>query len=320
MTRFALAVICLTVLVGCGSSGGVSSADIGVVCGQHVTRAQFDALIRQGRAAYKLRKEPFPQPGSAKYEAIKGHIVQLLVDHAEIAREAARLGIKVSPAEVDAEVRQLLQTQFKGNRKAFDAALAKDGLDEAELRSTFESNLVQRKLSDRLTRNVKVGDAAIRAYYEQYKAQYKTRRRRLVRELLVKKQALAAELVRRLQAGASFAQLAKQYSVDKATRAGGGRLLAQDGALIAPVSKVVFALKTGAISQPVGSTLGWYVIEALGPVQPPRQIPLAQVRLPIVQYLLGQKRRQVVTTWLGQVRDRCSKDARYAKGFAPPQG
>jgi hypothetical protein len=41
------------------------------------------------------------------------------------------------------------------------------------------------------------------------------------------------------------------------------------------------------------------------------------VRLPIVQYLLGQKRQAAVSAWMTGVRKQCAKGARYANGFEP---
>jgi hypothetical protein len=61
-------------------------------------------------------------------------------------------------------------------------------------------------------------------------------------------------------------------------------------------------------------------VKAVGPVQPSRQVPLAQVRLPIVQYILGQKRQAALRAWQSEVDKRCGSKASYADGYGPASG
>jgi parvulin-like peptidyl-prolyl isomerase len=303
-------------LAGCGSGAGLRSSDIAVVCGQHVTKAQFDAFLKQGQALYKQQNQTFPAPGSSRYTQIVQHVVLNLVQHAEYEFGAAQLGVTVSQADVDAQLNQIVTAQFGGNRAKFLAALAKTGMDEQDMRNSLRSNLLQQRITDKLTQKARVDDQAIQAYYDKHRAQYETQPSRLVRDILVGKQALASRLEAQLAHGASFSALARLNSIDKGTRAAGRRFVADRGTLVAGLQHLVFSLPTNRVTQPVATPVGWEIVQPLGPVQPPRQVPLKQVRLAIVQYLLGQRRQVIVTAWFAGIQRQCARGTRYAKGFA----
>ena len=305
-----------TLLAGCGSGAGLPSGDIAVVCGRHVTKAQFDAFMKQGQALYKLEHQTFPALGSSRYTQIVQHVVLNLVRRAEYDYGAAKLGVTVGRADVDAQLHQVVTGQFGGNRAKFLVALAKTGMSEQDMRDSLRSNLLQQRITDKLTQKSRVDDKAIRAYYDKYQAQYETRPSRLVRDILVGKKALASRLEAQLAHGASFSALARLDSIDKRTRAVGGRFVADRGTLVAGLQHVVFSLPTNRVSQPVAIPSGWEIVQPLGPVQPPRQLPLKQVRLPIVRYLLGQRRQVIVTAWFAGIQRQCARRTRYAKGFA----
>jgi hypothetical protein len=46
-------------------------------------------------------------------------------------------------------------------------------------------------------------------------------------------------------------------------------------------------------------------------------VPLTQVRLPIVQYILGQKQQSALRAWQSDLDKRCGSKASYADGYAP---
>ena len=75
----------------------------------------------------------------------------------------------------------------------------------------------------------------------------------------------AAELRQQLQAGADFAQLARQQSDDPGSAARGGELdWVEPGRTVLPFEQASFALNTpGELSAPVRTEFGWHIIELL---------------------------------------------------------
>jgi parvulin-like peptidyl-prolyl isomerase len=319
-SRLLAAAVVVVLAAGCGSSAKVSAGQIAVVCGEPVQQAQFDSLMAEGRAAYTLQKQAFPAVGSSRYEQIKQNVVHLLVQHAEQREEGAKMGIDVTDAQVGKEIDTLIQAQAGGSQAKFRQALARQGLTLAEVRASARSNLLQKAIADMVTAKLTVSDAEIRAYYAQNRAQYRSPRARQVREVVVKTKAEALKVIAQADAGADVAALARKLSLDPNAKRTGGRQLLQDGTLSLDDAAAVFALPVGQVSKPVRVGRSWAVVKAVGPVQPSRQVPLARVRLPIVQYILGQKRQAALRAWQSEVDKRCGSKASYADGYGPASG
>ena len=137
-----------------------------------------------------------------------------------------------------------------------------------------------------------------------------------MRHILVSSKAQALKLEQQLKNGASFAQLAKRYSKDTGTAQLGGDYTAVEGRDVPQFDKAAFALKTNQISAPVHSQFGWHIIQALGPVIPPKTTPFSQVQQTIEQTLLQQKQQALWGAWLANLAKKYS--VVYAVGYAPP--
>src|SRR5438874_12329424 len=82
---------------GCGGSAMLTSKDIAVVCGNHVTKASYDLLLNEEKVQLKGK---LPKVGTTQYEQMKQQLVQLLTEESGLEHKAKQLGIKVSDKEV----------------------------------------------------------------------------------------------------------------------------------------------------------------------------------------------------------------------------
>ncbi|MEI7669255.1 MAG: peptidylprolyl isomerase [Pseudomonadota bacterium] len=82
------------------------------------------------------------------------------------------------------------------------------------------------------------------------------------RHILVKTEAEAKEIAKKLKAGGKFEEIAKEKSQDKSNSGTGGDLgwFTADK-MVPEFSKAAFALKKGEVSEPVKSDFGWHVIK-----------------------------------------------------------
>jgi parvulin-like peptidyl-prolyl isomerase len=100
----------------------------------------------------------------------------------------------------------------------------------------------------------------------------------------VSSEAVANDILARLQAGEDFVALAKQFSEDEMTRDNGGDLdwFTQDELLVPEVAQVAFSLQPGAIGGPVTTELGYHIVQTLEfadrPVGAERRVYIAQAR------------------------------------------
>jgi peptidyl-prolyl cis-trans isomerase C len=83
--------------------------------------------------------------------------------------------------------------------------------------------------------------------------------------ILVKRQSEAIAILERLKNGESFANLAKQLSIDKASGKKGGDLgFFGRGMMVKPFENTAFKLEKGQISEPVKTEFGYHIIKRAG--------------------------------------------------------
>jgi peptidyl-prolyl cis-trans isomerase C len=79
--------------------------------------------------------------------------------------------------------------------------------------------------------------------------------------ILVKKQSEAIAILERLKKGESFANLARQLSIDKGSRKKGGDLgIFGRGMMV----NAAFKLEKGQISEPIKTEFGYHIIKRAG--------------------------------------------------------
>jgi peptidyl-prolyl cis-trans isomerase SurA len=120
-------------------------------------------------------------------------------------------------------------------------------------------------------------------------------------------QALAAELRQRALDGASFADLARQYSEDIGSAMEGGELgWTSPGQLVGEFQKAMDATREGAISEPFRSQYGWHIVQ----VEKRRQQDVTDdIRRNIARNYLHQRKFQdELDAWLQKIRDEAYVD------------
>ncbi|MBL8050343.1 MAG: peptidylprolyl isomerase [Anaerolineales bacterium] len=133
--------------------------------------------------------------------------------------------------------------------------LVKFGFSEDYYRTFFENQILQKKLREQITADVKSTQTQVWA-----------------RHILVADEQLANDLIARLQAGEDFAELAQEYSTDTASAVQGGDLgWFGTGMMVAEFETAAFALdKPGDITlTPVQSSFGFHIIQLVAKQERP---------------------------------------------------
>jgi FKBP-type peptidyl-prolyl cis-trans isomerase (trigger factor) len=172
---------------GGGGTASLDSTDVAVVGPDHITKAQFDDLLKRAQATYKSQGRPFPKAGTTDYQGVKNQAIAYLVQRAEYEQKADSLGIKVDEKKVDARLKQIKQQYFAGDEKKYKAALKAQGLSETDVRLDIRQRLLSELILAKVAKDVKVTDADIKKYYDSHKQQYATPETRDVRHILVTK-------------------------------------------------------------------------------------------------------------------------------------
>ena len=322
LVPFVLSLTLLAAACGGGSdnsSGGTASGDdAAVVNGDHITQATLDRRLNEAACSYKLQKKPFPKAGTTEYQQIRTQILQSLVQRAQLAQKAPSLDVSVTDKQVEAQLKNLKSQYFGGSETKYRTELKKQCVTDAEVRDDLRSNLLSNAIFKKVTTNATVSPTDVKAYYDAHREVYTTPQTRVVSHILVKNKALADKLEAQLQKGASFASLAKKYSIDPGSKAQGGQLTITRGQTVPPFDRAAFALRTGQLSKPVHTQYGWHIIHADKAATPHHSTPFAQVKESIKQQLLQQKRNTALQTWLNGLKKEYDGKISYAAGLAPP--
>ena len=103
---------------------------------------RFAAQIDQARRSYEAAGRPFPATGTPAYERLKAITVRLLVERAELDVEADRLGIAITPAQIDARLSRFKQSAFRGNERLYRQRLREQRTTDAEVRAGIRDQLL----------------------------------------------------------------------------------------------------------------------------------------------------------------------------------
>jgi parvulin-like peptidyl-prolyl isomerase len=313
----ALAVLTV-VAAGCGDTDEVPSDAVAVVDGTPITKATLDELLTRTKKTYATQKRQFPKAGTSEYQSLQTQAVAFLVQRAEYAREADKLGVKVTDAQIQKKVDDVKKQYFGGNQKKFEAGLKAQSYTLAALRDDARAQLVSEGIYKDITGNAKISDAEAQQYYDQNIDRYKVAESRVVRHILVKTKNEADQIRSEIEGGADFATLAKEKSLDPGSKDQGGKLTVSKGQTVAPFDKAAFSLDTNQLSGPVKTQYGYHLIQPLTDVKQGRVTPFTEVRAQIKSQLLQQKKGDAVSQWVAKVEKEYKGKVSYATGYEPP--
>ena len=137
-----LALLAVLTLAGCGNEAGVPPSAIAVVGGRPVSRAAFAAQIDQARRSHAASGRTFPAPGTPGYEYLKAIAVRILVERAELDIQADRLGIAITPAQIEARLGRFKQSAFRGSERLYRQRLREQRTTDAEVRAGIRDELL----------------------------------------------------------------------------------------------------------------------------------------------------------------------------------
>ena len=313
----ALAVLTV-VAAGCGDTDEVPQDAVAVVDGTPISKSTLDELLARTKKTYATQKRQFPKAGTQEYQSLQTQAVAFLVQRQEYAREADKLGVKITDAQIQKKVDDVKKQYFGGDQKKFEAGLKAQAYTIEALREDARAQLVSEGIYKDITGDVKVSDAEAQQYYDDNIDRYKVAESREVRHILVKTKDEADALHEQLVNGASFATLAKEKSLDPGSKDQGGKLTVSKGQTVEAFDKAAFSLDTNEISDPVKTQYGYHIIQPLTDVKPGRVTPFTQVRSQIKSQLLQQKKGDAVSEWVSSVEKQYKGKVTYAAGYEPP--
>ncbi len=194
-----------------------------------------------------------------------GDKVLARVDGVEITQSALEFAndeLKGQLDKIPQDQRRALVIKYLVDRALLVEAAKKAGTDKT---AGFAKRLAYYK--DRAYRDVyfenatRVGDAQARAFYNEQIKLRKPQTEMRARHILVKTEDEAKAIIKQIEGGADFAELAKKKSTGPSGASGGDLGYFGEGQMVPAFSAAVTAMKKGEISKPVKTRFGWHVIK-----------------------------------------------------------
>lgn len=231
-----------------------------------VTEAQVMQQIKPFLEMQGAKDQKFSDLDKKTQEAlVRGYINMQLIN-----KEAKKLGIADTKA-------------FKEKVKAYEQQL-------------MQEELIQRQLKGA------VSDKMIDDEYQKLVQERKGADEVKVAHILVENEDQAKDIKKKLNKGADFAKLAKEYSKDEASKTDEGSIgYVLKGQVVPAFEKKAFSMKVNEISDPVKTDFGWHIIKVLDKRK--ATVPTKEQAAPSIKAKLSQ---EIITKYFQQLSDKAN--------------
>lgn len=197
------------------------------------------------------------------------------------------------------QIMQALLQSLVDSKVAADYARESGFVEKAEIKAQLQTVIDEFYYSALLSRLVeeKVTDKAVQDRYDAFVKVEGTPTEINARHILVKTEDEAKALIKELDAGKDFAELAGEKSIGPTkTRGGDLGYFRQDGSMVESFETAAFALEKGAYTKtPVQTQFGWHVIK----VEDKRDAKPTEAKLADIKTELA---REVVAAYMDELR------------------
>ncbi len=224
-------------------------------------------------------------------------VLDSMIEQKVINKEAEKKSVTVSEKELNKELDALITSY--GGEDTFNQALEASGIKEKEVKKDLETNLKAKKLVED---TIEISEDEMKSYFDENKDSFDQPEQVKASHILVKDEKTANEVKKKLSDGEKFADLAKEYSTDTASKEDGGSLgYFSKEDMVQEFSDAAFNLKVGAISNPVKTEYGYHIIKVTDKKEA-QDANYEDSKDEIKQLLLENKFQSEYSTWLEETK------------------
>jgi parvulin-like peptidyl-prolyl isomerase len=299
-----LALIALCLLVsslGCSYPGGKEDSQpaapkvVAKVNGRTITDQDLETEFKHYKVVFRLDKPEIRD----KADKLRKSLLSRLVDNVILEMEADRLGVAVTPGELDVEVKTLLGEY---DEQGLNQTLTRNQVRLDVWKKLLERNLrIKKLIVNEVESKIRVTEAEIKEYFDKNAEDFKLPERLHVMQIMVKDEAEAVNARKKLLGRADFATIAKERSQSPDAAHGGDLGFYSRGQLPPEFETAVFNLKEGDISDVVRSIYGLHIFKVVKK-EKPRSMTFAEAREKILDILKTNKRDEEFAGWLAKIK------------------
>jgi peptidyl-prolyl cis-trans isomerase SurA len=247
-----------------------------------------------------------------KVNALQENIVQQLIDRVLIVKEFYKDEKRRVPASlIDNQLAEIIATQFDGDRSKYLAYLRGRGISQKDYRKEIEEDMIYGYMRSQQRKSAStVSPVKIQTFYDENKERFYQEDQVHLRLIQFSRtpedtdatlREKAANVMRQLESGASFTDLARLYSQDSRRTRGGDWGWQKRSDLRDEFTNVLFTLTKGQHSEPLIMPEGAFILYVEDRKHAGIQ-PIDEVRDQIERILVQQHAREAQERWLERLR------------------
>ena len=282
--------------------------------GDVVTVSELDERVDALGALYGIKK-PTEKDDQETFrrDVAKAVAVSMILDKAARDRD-----IVISDKSARDTLAAMIDAQLGPDpEKAFTDLLGEYGVSEKHVLDEIKRQQAIARLFQVITKDAvaKATPDAVRAYFDDDPSRFATPERRRLRNIVVASRKDALKVLARARAGQDFGALAKQTSLDDATRDKFGELGTVAASELDPAfAKAAFAADANGLFGPVQTQYGWNVGQVRR-VLPASPADFATVKAEVTDALRSELALAAWRNWLAdQIKD---ADVEYGDDYRP---
>ena len=217
---FAIAIACSLALVGCGGGNyGYTGGTAATVNGKAIEEDTVTKYIQDFRTSSEMTdKDSWGKwlvSNQLDAKTIREQVIDYYVD-IELTKQACEeKGITVEASEIDAQIEQMKSNY--GDQKAWEEALAQNGINEEQYRESIENGMLTEKLTAAVAEEegAEASDDDVMNYLSMYASMFDGSKKSSHILFAADDEETAQEVLDQINSGElDFAEAAKQYSTD----------------------------------------------------------------------------------------------------------
>ncbi|HEX3177283.1 MAG TPA: peptidylprolyl isomerase [Methylomirabilota bacterium] len=264
------------------------------------------------------------QKGGSPDEDLAKQLLPKIIDNRLQLQEADREKITVEDAEVNEELAERVKSTYGAKTvEEFERLIKEQGVTMDAVRKRLRDSLrVAKVIRRKVALRVSVTDPEVAQYLEENRAKLETGLSYHARHILLTPEDGAAEdaaweaarikaqmLRTQLEAGADFAEMARQQSKDASGKDGGDLGTLKRGELSQEIEAEILKLSPGQVSAPYRSPLGYHLFK-LESKDSLEGDGLVRVKQQIREILFREKYETRLETWLKEIKQRAIIEVR----------
>jgi parvulin-like peptidyl-prolyl isomerase len=233
-----------------------------------------------------------------------------LVKRQLILHEFKTAGYSLPESVLDDLVQESIRADF-GDRATLTKTLEARGMTYEKFRQQIRERFIVSQLRlKNISQEIIISPHKMEAYYQTHKEDFKLEDQVKLRMIVLNKSAdsgqpqaqkMAEEILRKLNEGAAFAEMATMYSQDTFRNQGGDRGWVEKAGLRKELAEVAFSLKPGEHSGVIETPRECYLI-MVEEVRSAHYKPLSEVRQQIETDLLSNEKSRIEKQWIDRLR------------------